>query len=164
MECSLYLELTCPIFLFEMKPGWKRFLQSWAINTLAVLLAVNILPGIHFKGDSLMTPFVTSLVLGIFNAFIRPIIMLLALPLLVFTLGLFMLVINAALLMLVAWLVPQFDIDSFGWALLGSLIIGITSLILNTLTGAGRSKVEFRRTKRPSDSDKGGGGGPVIDV
>ena len=54
----------------------KKFLQSWAINTLAVLVAVYIVPGIRFKDDSLWTPFVTSLVLGILNAFIRPILML----------------------------------------------------------------------------------------
>ena len=73
----------------------KKFLQSWAINTLAVLVAVYMVPGIHFKDDSLWTPFVTSLVLGILNAFIRPVLMFLALPLLIFTLGLFTLVINA---------------------------------------------------------------------
>lgn len=146
-----------------MKPGWKRFLQSWAINTLAVLVAVYALPGIHFTDDSLLTPFVTSLVLGVLNAFIRPIMMLLALPLLIFTLGLFMLVINALLLCVVDWLVPQFKVDSFGWALLGALVIGVISLVLNTLTGTGKSKVEFRRGKSPSDNDRGGNG-PVIDV
>jgi putative membrane protein len=146
-----------------MKPGMKRFLKSWAINTLAVLVAVKIIPGIHFTDDSLLTPFVTSLVLGILNAFIRPIMMLLALPLLIFTLGLFMLVINAALLMLVSWLLPQFQVDSFGWALLGSLVIGVISLVLNTLTKSGESRVQFRRGKGPSDSDRGGNG-PVIDV
>lgn len=146
-----------------MKLGWKRFLQSWAINTLAVLVAVKILPGIHFTNDSLLTPFVASLLLGILNAFIRPIMMLLALPLLIFTLGLFMLVINAALLCLVDWLLPQFRVDSFGWALLGALVIGIVSLLLNTLTGAGRSRVEIRRGKTPSNKDDNSNG-PVIDV
>ena len=48
----------------------KKFLQSWAINTLAVLVAVYIVPGIRFKDDSFWTPFVTSLVLGILNSFI----------------------------------------------------------------------------------------------
>ena len=61
----------------------RKFIQSWAINTLAVLVAVYVVPGIRFKDDSLWTPFVTSLVLGILNAFIRPILMLLALPLLI---------------------------------------------------------------------------------
>ena len=143
----------------------RRFLQSWAINTLAVLVTVYIVPGIHFTDNSLLTPFVTSLVLGILNAFIRPIVMLLALPLLIFTLGLFMLVINALLLSLVDWLLPQFQIDSFGWALLGAIVISIVSLVLNVLTGTGRTQVSFRSHRRPpGDRQDGGGNGPVIDV
>jgi len=74
----------------------KKFLQNWAINTLAVLVAVYLVPGIRFRDDSLWTPFATSLVLGILNAFIRPILTLWALPLLILTLGLFRLLINAA--------------------------------------------------------------------
>jgi putative membrane protein len=142
----------------------RRFLKSWAINTLAVLVTVYIVPGIHFTDNSLLTPFVTSLVLGILNAFIRPIVMFLALPLLIVTLGLFMLVINALLLSLVDWLLPQFQIDSFGWALLGAIVISIVSLVLNVLTGAGRAQVTFRSHRRPPDDRQDGGSGPVIDV
>ena len=141
----------------------RKFLQSWAINTLAVLVAVFILPGIHFTDNNLLTPFVTSLVLGILNAFIRPVIMLLALPLLLVTLGLFTLVINAGLLCVVDWLLPQFQVDTFWWALLGAAIISVVSLLLNVLTGTGNSRIQFRRGQRPPDSD-GGGNGPVIDV
>src|ERR1051325_1157350 len=116
-----------------MPPGLKKFLQSWAINTLAVLVAVYIVPGIRFKDNSLWTPFVTSLVLGILNAFIRPILMFFALPLLIFTLGLFTLVINAMLLYLVSWLLNRyFAVDNFWSAFLGALIISLVSLILNT--------------------------------
>lgn len=141
----------------------KRFIQSWAINTLAVLVAVYTVPGIRFKNDSLWTPFVTSLVLGILNAFIRPILMVLALPLLIFTLGLFTLVINALLLYFVSFLLGRyFAVDSFGAAFLGALVISIVSLLLNLLTGSSRSRVRFERRRRPPDS--GGGDGPVIDV
>ena len=79
-----------------MKPGFKKFIQSWFISTLAVLVAVFIVRGIHFQENNLWMPFVASLVLGILNAFIRPIMMLLALPLLIYTLGLFTIVINHA--------------------------------------------------------------------
>ena len=65
---------------------------------LAVLVAVYVLPGLHFTDKNFWTPFVVALVLGILNAFIRPIMMFLALPLLLLTLGLFTLVINALLL------------------------------------------------------------------
>ena len=144
----------------------KRFLQSWIINTLAVLVAVYIVKGLRFKDDSLWIPFVASLVLGILNAFLRPLIMLLALPLLLFTLGLFMLVINALLLWLVGWLLGDyFQVDSFWSALFGAVIISIVSLILNTLTGSGQSRIQVRRSSGNSRSDDDHrGNGPVIDV
>ena len=142
----------------------KKFLQSWLINTLAVLVAVYIVPGIRFKDDSLWTPFVTSLVLGILNAFIRPILMFLTLPLLIFTLGLFTLVINALLLFFVSLLLGRyFVVDNFGAAFLGALVISIVSLVLNFITGTNRARVRVERRRRPPDSDRGGNG-PVIDV
>ena len=141
----------------------KKFIKSWAINTLAVLVAVYMVPGIHFKDDSLWTPFVTSLVLGILNAFIRPILMLLALPLLIFTLGLFTLVINALLLYFVSFLLSNyFAVDSFGAAFLGALIISIVSMLLNLITGGSSARVRVQHRRRPPDSD--GGSGPVIDI
>jgi putative membrane protein len=142
----------------------KKFIQSWLINTLAVLVAVYTVPGIHFNDKSLLTPFITSLVLGILNSFIRPIIMLLALPLLIFTLGLFMLVINALLLYLVGIVLQaHFHVDGFWAAFWGSLVISIVSTMLNSFTGSGGSRFEFRRGRRPPGPDPGGSG-PVIDV
>ncbi len=147
----------------NMQPGAKRFIQRWLITTLAVLVAVFLLPGLHFTDDGIWTPFVTSLILGVLNAFIRPIMMFMALPLLVFTLGLFTLVINALLLYFVAWLLPVFEVDSFGWAFLGALLISIVSVALNILTGTGNTRVTFRHRRGPPPSDRGGGGS-VIDV
>ena len=142
----------------------KKFIQSWAINTFAVLVAVYVVPGIRFKDESLWTPFATSLVLGILNAFIRPILMLWTLPLLIFTLGLFRLVINALLLYFVSFLLGRFfEVDSFRAAFLGALVISIVSILLNLLVGGGNSRVRFERQRRPPDSDRGGGG-PVIDI
>ena len=141
----------------------KRFLKSWAVNTLAVLVAVYMVPGIRFKDDSLWTPFVTSLVLGILNAFIRPVLMVLALPLLISTLGLFTLVINALLLYFVGFLLRRyFEVDSFGAAFIGALIISVVSLVLNLLTGGSRAQARVERRRGPPDTR--GGGGPVIDV
>jgi putative membrane protein len=89
--------------------------------------------------------------------------MLLALPLLIFTLGLFTLVINALLLYLVGILLePHFKVDSFGAAFLGALIISVVSVALNILTGAGSTRVTFSRRRPPPKSD--GDNGPVIDV
>ena len=133
-----------------MQPDTKkllRFLQSWIINTLAVLVAVYIVPGIHLdKNSSLLVPFIASLALGILNAFIRPILMFLALPLLIFTLGLFTFVINALLLYFVGFLLaPHFQVDGFGAAFLGALIISVVSIALNILTGTGGTRVTFSR-------------------
>ena len=139
----------------------SKFIKSWVINTAAVLVAVYIVPGIRLSDKSLLTPVVTALVLGILNAFIRPVLMLLALPLLILTLGLFTLVINAFLLYFVSFLLaPHFQVDNFGSAFLGALVISVVSLLLNLLTGGTRAQVRVERKRRPPDS----GNGPIIDV
>src|SRR5258708_18638294 len=129
-----------------MQPGNKkltRFLLSWIINTLAVALAVLILPK-HITYGSWSDLVFATLLLGILNAFVRPILMLIALPLLIFTLGLFTLVINALLLCFLAKLLPFFHVDSFGFAFLGAIIISIVSITLNVLTGNTRVSVHRR--------------------
>jgi putative membrane protein len=149
----------------EQKSGGtiKRFLQGWAINTLAVLLADLLLPGIH--AEQWQDLVFAALLLGLLNAFVRPLLMLVALPLLILTLGLFMLVINALLLMLVSTIVHGFDVETFWWALLGSLIISLVSIMLNTLTGSGKARFQVRRMRQQRPRGRGDdGGGPVIDV
>jgi putative membrane protein len=145
-----------------MSPKLKKFLASWAINTLAVGLAGLIMHNhIHFQKPIYLLA--ASLLLGILNAVLKPIIMFLALPLLVLTLGLFMFVINALLLYFVGFLLsPYFRVDTFWSAFLGALIISVVSVVLNTLTGTGGSRVQVRRGNPPRDS--GPGSGPVIDV
>jgi putative membrane protein len=147
-----------------MQPGTKkslRFLQTWAINTLAVALAAVILRGhIHYGQNTDLL--LASLLLGILNALIRPILMLVALPLLIFTLGLFTLVINALLLSLVSYfLKPDFQVDGFRYAFLGAIIISVVSIALNVLTGNTRVTIQRRPPpEKKSDDDDG----PVIDV
>jgi len=140
-----------------------RFLQVWLINTVAVLVTVHIVPGIKFSQNAgLEVPLITALVLGILNAFIRPILMFMALPLLIFTLGLFTLVINALLLYLVGLLLtPYFQVASFKSAFLGAVIISTISVILNIITGSGSSRFTVNRRRPPPKSDDDG---PVIDV
>ena len=145
----------------------KEFLARWAISTLAAALAANIVSGIEFR--TLVDLLLATLLLGMLNTFVRPILLLFSLPLLLFTLGLFTLVINALLLYFVGFLLaPKFIVSSFGAAFWGALVITIVSIILNSLTGTGgaRFKVETRKGSSPPpprrDSDDGGG--PVIDV
>ncbi len=150
-----------------MQPGTKKllnFLKSWVINTLAVALAVLILRGhIHCDGNRVLV--LAALLLGILNAFVRPILMLIALPLLIFTLGLFTFVINALLLYFVGYLLkPSFYVDTFGYAFLGALIIGIVSIALHVLTGGARFTFQYRRSRPPKKPGKDDDDKPVIDV
>ena len=145
-----------------MSDKLKVFIQRWVVSTLAVLVATYIVPGIQFeRWQDLL---VATLVLGLLNTFLRPILMLLSLPLLIFTLGLFTLVINALLLLLVdALLRPRFSVENFWFAILGALVISLVSLLLNSVTGSGKARITVRRTRPPAarDDDKDG---PVIDV
>ena len=143
-----------------MSSAFKTFLQRWLINSVAVMVAANLLKGIDYQ--TLSGLLVASLLLGIFNALLRPLLVLLSLPLVIFTLGLFTLVINALLLYFVGYLVKSFEVADFWAALWGSLIISCVSLVLNSLTGTGGSRIEFRRGKPRSGN--GDGDGPVIDV
>lgn len=141
----------------------KRFIQRWIISTLAVLVATYVVPGIKYGNWKDLL--IATLVLGLLNSFLRPILMLLSLPLLIFSLGLFTIVINAVLLLLVGALLgpDHFKVDGFWSAFWGALVISIISLLLNSITGSGESRVSVRRGKPPG-SGKDDGGGPVIDV
>src|SRR5262245_37072590 len=110
----------------------KEFLQRWLITTVAVLVATQIVPKIRY--DSWQGLLVATLVLGLLNAFIRPLLMVLSLPLILLTLGLFIVIINAVLLYLVGHLISDFHVDSFGAACWGALVISIVTIILNSLT------------------------------
>ena len=153
--------MACALPVPPASCGWlKRFLQSWVINILAVLLAVYVVKGIHYEKP--LDLIAASLLLGILNAVLRPILMFVALPLLVVTLGLFTLVINALLLYFVGNILrPHFYIDRFSDAFWGALVISVISLILNLLTGAGSSRIRVQRRSGPPNS---GSDGPVIDV
>jgi putative membrane protein len=138
----------------------RTFLQRWLVDTVAVMVAANVVKGINY--DSMTSLLVASLLLGVFNAILRPLLLLLSLPLVIFTLGLFTLVINALLLYFVGELVKSFHVADFGAAFLGALVISLVSIILNSVTGTGNSRIEFRRTR--SRSDRKDGDGPVIDI
>jgi putative membrane protein len=119
-----------------------------------------VVKGIDYNGFTALL--IASLLLGIFNALLRPLLLLLSLPLVIFSLGLFTLVLNALLLYFVGQIVKSFHVTDFWSAFWGALIISIVSLFLNTITGTGDSRIEFRRSQ--SRSDGKGGDGPWIDV
>jgi putative membrane protein len=134
------------------------FLKRWIITTVAVLVAAHVVHGIHY--DTNLGLLIATLILGLLNAIVRPVLLFLSLPLLILTFGLFLVVINALLLYWVGQM-KTFHVDSFGAACLGSIIISLVSLILNTLTKSGSARVEIRRGGGRPPKDKGG---PVIDV
>ena len=101
-------------------------LVRWLILTLAVWVAAHLVPGIAY--DHWPNLLVAALVLGILNAFVKPILMLISLPLIFVTFGLFLVLINALLLKATAWLVPGLHVASFWSALGGSLVVSIVSL------------------------------------
>ena len=139
-----------------------NFLQRWVVTTLAVLLAAAMVPGIRY--DTTATLLLASLTLGFLNAFVRPLLLIFSIPLLVFTLGLFIPVLNALLLLLVNHLVRGFVVPGFWSAFWGGIVISSVSIVLNLLLGKGPKFRGSIRRNKPRGSDPGAGSGPVIDV
>ena len=115
----------------------KSLLIRWGVIALAVWITSLILPGMTIEGG-LVGVLLVSLVFGLVNAIIKPIVKLLTCPLVLLSLGLFVLVINTLMLMLTAWLVPQYlKIDGFVAAFIAALIFSIIFTVLNVLVPDG---------------------------
>jgi putative membrane protein len=124
--------------------GLLRFLIFWGVNTLSLWVADELFDGIAFR--ALESLFISGLLLGVVNSFIKPLLVLLTLPLSVVTLGFFVLVINALMLLLVAWLVPGFVVAGFWSGFIVALFVSVLSFVVNSIIGANR--VTIRRIKR----------------
>jgi len=107
-----------------------RLLVHLVVNAFALWLAAQVISGVHFDG-SLLALAVLALIFGIVNTLIKPLVVLLTLPLTVVTLGLFALVINALMLLLTSALASSYSVDGFIPALLASILISIVSTVLN---------------------------------
>lgn len=127
----------------------KGLLLRWLILTLAIMTAAYLFSGIHVSGFG--SALFAALVLGILNAFFRPILFILTLPINVLSLGLFTFVINALLLMMTSGIIGGLVVDGFGAALFGSLIISLVSLLLSSfISDRGRVEsldIELRRRR-----------------
>ena len=99
------------------------YLVHWLIYAVAIVITAYLLPGVRLTG--FFAALVTALVLGLVNTFIRPLLLLLTLPLNILTLGLLTFVINALLILLTSSLVPGFNVTGFWWALLFSLVLSV---------------------------------------
>ncbi len=109
--------------------GFAGFLLRWFVVALALWVAVALVPGLYTDGTGALL--LAALLLGGVNAFLRPILFWLTLPITVLTLGLFLLFLNAAMLGLVGWIVPGFSVDGVFSAVFGAIVVSLVSLLLN---------------------------------
>jgi putative membrane protein len=117
-----------------------RFLIHWFVTAIALGVATWILPGVYVEGGvpgrGLLALAVAALVLGFVNAVVRPILVILTLPITILTLGLFYLVVNGLAFGLAALVVPGFVVTSFWWAILGALVVGLVSWFIGLFVQA----------------------------
>lgn len=115
-------------------------LISLLLNTLALIITAYIVPG--FKVDTFTSALLAAIVLGVINTFIKPVLLLLTLPLTIITLGLFIFIVNAIVLRITTLFVPGFMVDGWMPAILGAIVLSIASTILSTLVKdfAGKGK------------------------
>jgi putative membrane protein len=104
-----------------------RFILRAAVAALGLWLASRWVDGIHFADQN--TLIIAALLLGVVNALVRPLVLLLTLPITLVSLGLFVFVINAGMLALVAWLLPGFTLSGFRAALLGAIVVGLAGWV-----------------------------------
>jgi len=121
----------------------KGFIFRLVITGLGLWTAETIVPGVRIDGWGNLV--VAALLLGIVNAVIRPIILILTLPLTVLTLGLFILVVNGISVALVAWLMPGFSLSGLGAAILASIVVGLTSWVASAFVGGSGRIERYRR-------------------
>ena len=109
----------------------KAFILHLVLTALALIVVANLVGGVHVGG--FLPALIAALILGLVNAVVRPVMILLTLPLTIVTLGLFLFVVNALLLMLAAWLAPDFAIRSFWSALALAVIVTVINAVLGSL-------------------------------
>lgn len=102
------------------------------LSSIAVIIASYLLPGVAV--DSFMTAIIIAVILSLLNVTVKPILIVLTIPLTVFTLGLFLVVINALIVLLADYLIPGFIVDNFWWALLFSILLSIINALLTDLS------------------------------
>jgi putative membrane protein len=125
----------------------SKLLVRWVCNVIALFVAAWILSGVSY-GDQWWTLFIAAAVFTLVNAWVKPILAVLSIPFIVVTLGLFYFLINVLMLYLTDWLVPDFEIRTFWWAVLAAIIVSIVNGLLNLFLpdddDRGRSQAYWR--------------------
>jgi putative membrane protein len=126
----------------------KGILVRWLVLTAAIIVASYLLDGIQVKG--FFSAFFAAAILGVLNAFFRPILIILTLPINILTLGLFTFIINALLLKMASGVISGFDVRGFWTAVFGSVIISVVSWALNSFISP-KGRVEYIDLKKKGD-------------
>jgi len=126
----------------------RGILVRWLVLTAAIIIASYVLDGIQVTG--FFSAFFAAAILGILNAFFRPILIILTLPINILTLGLFTFIINALLLKMASGVISGFDVRGFWAAVFGSVIISLISWALNSFISP-RGRVEYIELKKKGD-------------
>jgi putative membrane protein len=113
-----------------MRGMWMRLLFGWLSNVVALFVAAWLVPGVGY-GDDFWVLFIAALVFTTVNWLVRPLVIILALPAVILTLGLALILINTFMLYLTDWIVPSFETGSFWSTLLAAIIVSIVNLILS---------------------------------
>ena len=115
----------------------KKWLLQSILSAVAVLFTAQILPGVQVSG--ILDALLVALVLSFLNTFLKPVLLILTIPVTLLTFGLFLLVINAIIIVVADALLEGFNVNGFGWALLFSLILSVINALLQSMTGLNQS-------------------------
>lgn len=111
----------------------KNLIVSLLVATVSILILAYLLPGVQVAG--FIAALITAIVIGLINAFVKPILKLLTLPVTILTLGLFLFVLNALMIMLADYIVSGFNVDNFWWALFFSFLLSLVTSIIGSFVG-----------------------------
>jgi putative membrane protein len=132
--------------LVERRRGCLGLIVTWLLSAAALFIAARVVPGVEIA--SFKVALVAALVLGLVNAFVRPIVKVLTLPVTVLTLGLFLLIVNGAMIGLAAWLVDGFSVNGLVPGVLMAVVVTVVSSFFSWLTGSNDKKGQARTDKR----------------
>lgn len=110
-----------------------KFILQLIISTLAVLITAYLLPGVEIVDNNFFTALIVAAVLSFLNGVVKPIMIVLTIPITFFTLGFFLLVINALIILFAAKMVDGFHVNGFWWALLFSIILSLVTSVLESV-------------------------------
>ncbi|GAB5537992.1 MAG: phage holin family protein [Salibacteraceae bacterium] len=116
----------------------QEFLIKTLVDAIAVLICAYLLPGISVDGFGFAI--LVALALALLNQFVKPLLLILTIPVTIVTFGLFLLVINALIIMLADWVVTGFQVDGFWWAVLFSFFLALVKSIINSITGNNKKR------------------------